>query len=101
MSNFNSIKEFVKRCDTLDRLDVAELNAGIATSVFEWNEVEQLESTVAVNVVGTFLLALNLLPILRAKGTKAGLPKLVITSSEVHAWVCRNHSSLVLLEFWD
>jgi NAD(P)-dependent dehydrogenase (short-subunit alcohol dehydrogenase family) len=86
MGNFDSIKEFVKRVEGLERLDVVIENAGIAKLVYEWNEVEKLESTIAVNVVGTFLMALELLPILRRKGKEHNVtPRLVVTTSEVHS----------------
>jgi len=83
MGNWDSIKEFVRRAEGLKRLDVVVENAGIA--VIDYAEMEGLESTVAVNVVGTFLLALALLPILRRNGKQYGfVPKLVITTSGVH-----------------
>lgn len=90
MGNFDSIKEFVKRAEGLERLDVVMENAGIAKLEYEWNEVEKMESTIAVNVVGTFLMALGLLPISRRNGKKYSVtPRLVITTSEVHFRVCR------------
>lgn len=83
MGNFDSIKEFVKRVEGLERLDVVLENAGIANNY--WSQMEGMESTIAVNVVGTFLMALGLMPILRSKGSKNGdVPRLVITSSGVH-----------------
>lgn len=86
MGKFDSVKEFVKRTETLDRLDVVVENAGIAKR--EFIQMEGMESSIAVNVVGTFLMALNLLPILREKAKKNGTtPKLVIVSSEVHMTV--------------
>lgn len=88
MGNFDSVKEFSTRASKLERLDVVVENAGIAK--LEYTEMEGMESSIAVNVVGTFLLALNLLPILRKSGKKYGvLPRLVITSSEVHGHVRR------------
>ena len=86
MGNWDSIKEFVKKAEGLQRLDVVMENAGIA--VFDYAQMEGMESTIAVNVVGTFLLTLMLLPILRRMGAKYGIvPKLVITTSEVHGRV--------------
>jgi NAD(P)-dependent dehydrogenase (short-subunit alcohol dehydrogenase family) len=83
MGNWDSIKEFVKRVEGLQRLDIVMENAGIA--VFDYAQMEGMESTIAVNVVGTFLLALMLLPVLRRMGAKYRIvPKLVITTSEVH-----------------
>jgi NAD(P)-dependent dehydrogenase (short-subunit alcohol dehydrogenase family) len=89
MGNFDSVKAFVKRAQTLDRLDVVVENAGIASAVWQWNEAEQMEATIAVNVVGTFLMALGLLPVLREKGRTGGrVPRLVILGSDVHEHVC-------------
>jgi NAD(P)-dependent dehydrogenase (short-subunit alcohol dehydrogenase family) len=86
IGNFDSVKEFTQRAAQLDRLDVVCENAGIATNNYE--EMSGMESTIAVNVVGTFLMALDLLPTLRKSGKAHGIvPRLVITTSEVHAWV--------------
>ena len=80
-----SIKEFAARANQLDRLDVLLENAGIATGKLEL--VEGHESTIQVNVIGTFLLALLLLPKLRetAESYKV-LPHVAIVSSEVAHW---------------
>jgi len=95
LGNFDSVKEFSKKAEGLERLDAVVENAGVAFNEFHWNETEKMEETIAVNVVGTFLLALNLLPILRAKGkANSGKPKLVIVSSEVHGWVSHSLSLL-------
>jgi retinol dehydrogenase-12 len=86
LGNFDSVKEFTQRAAKLDRLDVVCENAGIATQDYE--DISGMESTVAVNVIGTFLMALDLLPVLRKSGKAHGIvPRLVITTSEVHFWV--------------
>ncbi|KAF4630758.1 hypothetical protein G7Y89_g7388 [Cudoniella acicularis] len=83
MSNFNSVKAFAAKCDSLDRLDVVVANAGILRNTFE--AAEGTEISIAVNVIGTFLLALNLFPVLRRSRGKTGqTSRLVITSSVVH-----------------
>jgi len=84
IGDFDSVKEFTNKVSKLDRLDVVVENAGIAAITY--SEMEGMESTIAVNVVGTFLMALNLLPTLRKSGQEHGrVPCLVITSSGVHA----------------
>ncbi|KAE9378411.1 NAD(P)-binding protein [Stipitochalara longipes BDJ] len=83
LGNFDSVKRFTERAAKLDRLDIVCENAGLAALTYR--EVEGMESTIAVNVVGTFLMALNFLPILRRSGKTTGtLPKLVITTSDAH-----------------
>ncbi|KAG5807343.1 hypothetical protein H9Q74_003488 [Fusarium xylarioides] len=63
MDKYDSIKSFAARCNSLERLDVVVENAGILRNTYE--ESEGTEITIKVNVIGTFLLALNLFPILR------------------------------------
>ncbi|KAF5559227.1 retinol dehydrogenase 12 [Fusarium mexicanum] len=67
----------------MDKLDAVVENAGILRNTYE--ESEGTEMTIKVNVIGTFLLALNLFPILRKSYQKTRQPsRLVITSSSVH-----------------
>lgn len=87
MADFSSIQAFVKRAEGLKRLDAVVENAGLM--FIGWNEQEGMEMTIRVNVVGTFLLALGLLPILRKSGKEFGItPVLTIVASDVHYWVC-------------
>jgi len=96
MSNYDSIKAFAQKCNSLDRLDVVLANAGVLRNTFE--AAEGTEITIVVNVIGTFLLALNLFPILRRSGANTGqTSRLVITSSIVHEnakFEERNESSI-------
>lgn len=83
MANFDSVKVFANRAAMLERLDVVIENAGVAKEEFVM--AEGLEMNIAVNVVGMFLLALNLMPILRKSGQQHGVvPRLVILTSAVH-----------------
>ncbi|CAD6588713.1 MAG: hypothetical protein ASARMPRED_003701 [Alectoria sarmentosa] len=85
LGSYESVKEFAKKAEGLDRLDAVVENAGIATN--KYSALEDNESTITVNVVSTFLLALLLLPKLRESGQKFNFtPHLAIVSSEVHAW---------------
>ncbi|KAL3482100.1 NAD(P)-binding protein [Aspergillus californicus] len=59
----SSVKEFVDRANQLPRLDVLINNAGIQTINFQ--VAYGTERTVAVNVIGTFLLAVQLIPKLK------------------------------------
>lgn len=95
LSRYDSVKEFTRKAEGLERLDVVVENAGIVAGKFE--EVGGTESTVAVNVVGTFLMALNLLPVLRKSAKKTNIEgRLVIVTSEVHAWA----SVHICVLFW-
>ncbi|KAF2731282.1 retinol dehydrogenase 12 [Polyplosphaeria fusca] len=84
MSSYDSVLAFAARCDKeLERVDVAVLNAGVAKGKFEMAEKD--ESTITINVVSTFLLALALLPKMKATAqTFDTRPNLEIVSSEVH-----------------
>lgn len=83
LSSYDSVEKFANRVQGLDRLDVVVENAGI--SVDSYRVAEDNESTITVNVVSTFLLALLVLPKLRESATKFDVqPHLIIVSSEVH-----------------
>jgi retinol dehydrogenase-12 len=83
LASYASVKEFAARANELERLDILVENAGIATQVY--NLAEDNESTITVNVVSTFLLALLMLPKLKETATKfSKQPHLVIVSSGIH-----------------
>lgn len=85
LQSYESVKEFAKRISGLPRLDIMLENAGIAT--FKYRRAEDNESTITVNVVSTFLLALLVLPKLRETSTKFNTtPYLTVVTSEVHSW---------------
>lgn len=83
LQSYESVKQFAKKVAGLPRLDIMLENAAIATSVFR--RAEENESTITVNVVSTFLLALLVLPKLRETSTKFNTtPYLTIVSSGIH-----------------
>ncbi|PWY96116.1 short-chain dehydrogenase/reductase [Aspergillus sclerotioniger CBS 115572] len=92
LASYDSVRAFAARAiSTLDRLDVLLSNAGLAT--FQYSKAEGHERTITVNVISTFLLAVLLLPKLRATGELSRnqpepqpLPVLSIVASEVHAF---------------
>lgn len=85
LSSYESIQDFATRASKLDRLDGLLENAGVYKANF--TVAEEHESTIMVNVVGTFLLALLLLPKLRATASKFNVvPHITIVSSEVAFW---------------
>ena len=89
MTSPSSIQAFSQRAAELDRLDVVVENAGVLKVVFEVvPHMDSAESSVAVNVIGTFLLALGLLPVLKRSKERTGVvPRLVIVSSNAHYFV--------------
>jgi len=83
LTSFDSVREFCARVRNLDRLDILIENAGIATGKFEL--FEGYESTIAVNVISTFLMALMVLPKLRESAIKFNMtPRLTIVSSDAN-----------------
>ena len=85
LSSYASVKEFVRKAESLKRLDAVVENAGIATD--KYTVFEDNESTITTNVVSTFLLGLMILPKLRESSMKYNTtPHLVIVSSEVHGF---------------
>nr|POE77844.1 short chain dehydrogenase sol3 [Quercus suber] len=85
LADYASVQAFAKRAQSLERLDAVVENAGISTA--EYKFVAGNESTITVNVVSTFLLALLVIPKLRTDGHKFGFtPTLTIVSSEVHGF---------------
>lgn len=85
LASYDSVKAFAKQVETLPRVDAVVENAGIAT--WDFKLAEGHESTMTVNVISTFLLALLILPKLRETAARFNTrPYLVIVTSEVHHW---------------
>ncbi|KAI2603105.1 short-chain dehydrogenase/reductase [Hypoxylon fragiforme] len=86
MLDQKSVEEFAAKMQTLDRLDAVILNAGMFTQDFVL--AEGYESTLTVNVINTFLLAILLLPVLRSSAQKWKIsPRLTIVASDRHVMV--------------
>ena len=84
-SKYASVQTFAANIAKLPRVDIAVLNAGVATEKYE--VFEDNESTITVNVVSTTLLLLLLLPILRSSAAKWSIkPVITIVGSGVHAF---------------
>ena len=82
-SSYQSSKDFAKRAQSLERIDILVENAGIVTE--QWRMMEENESTITTNVVSPILHALLLLPMLRETSTKFDTtPRIVFTTSFVH-----------------
>lgn len=73
LESFQSVKNFATRAERFindgGRLDVAIMNAGLATGKFS-QTVDGWEKTVQVNCLSTALLSLRLLPLLRRQSTQ-------------------------------
>lgn len=84
MEDYESVNAFAASVSSaLPRVDVAILNAGKMSQ--EFYIAEKDESTITVNVVSTMLLALLLLPKLRASAQDGRpTPRLVIVASDRH-----------------
>lgn len=84
LASYDSVKAFAARAAELPQIDVLLENAGVAPLAFSL--AEGYELTVTVNVTSTFLLALLLLPKLKASAKAFNTrPRLVIVSSETHS----------------
>ncbi|KAK5193686.1 hypothetical protein LTR99_006085 [Exophiala xenobiotica] len=94
MESFESVKSFASRADRYvktggGRLDVAIMNAGVATGKFVQTPEDGWERSLQVNCLSTALLSLRLLPLLQHSNAKSSstsvLPHLVIVASDIHA----------------
>ncbi|KAF3937510.1 hypothetical protein ABW19_dt0205209 [Dactylella cylindrospora] len=70
LSSYDSVQTFAKKVESLDRLDAIIENAGVA--LLKWSTSEGLETTLTVNVTGTFFLANLVLPKLKETAKKFG-----------------------------
>ena len=83
VASYDSIIAFAERCRGLDRIDCFMCNAGILAENF--SVINGYEAEVAVNVVGTLLVATLVLPTLRKIAATTGKDvKLFFTGSAVH-----------------
>ena len=87
MDSYGSIQRFAQRAEReLPRLDIVVLNAGVSPKDYSLGS-EGWESVLQVNVLGTALLGLLLLPRLRASSTEGDHAHLVVVTSEAHRWL--------------
>ncbi|KAF4627994.1 hypothetical protein G7Y89_g10159 [Cudoniella acicularis] len=102
MLSYDSITAFAERAKTLERLDIAVLNAGIMKQTHATTSSTGHEDTIQVNFLSTALLTILLLPILKAKA-KANEPgHLVWVQSEMAFWAkFKEKDSTPLLPAFD
>ncbi|KAM0246494.1 hypothetical protein ACHAQJ_010176 [Trichoderma viride] len=85
MSSYDSITQFADRAKTLDRLDIAILNAGLFAVEEEFSPSTGYEQCVQINYFSSILLMTLLLGALKGKpGAHPG--RLVLVSSDMAAW---------------
>lgn len=85
--SYESIAEFGKRTEKLERLDYALLNAGVKMMRYE-KSVLGHETNVQINHLGTSAVSLAVLPALKRTSRKYNAPtRLTIVSSEGHFWI--------------
>lgn len=88
LGSFESVREFCRQAEKLERLDAVVENASVAMVAPEGTLAEGYECTITVNVISTFLMALLLLPTLRRTAAKWNMqPRLTIVSSDAHFMV--------------
>jgi NAD(P)-dependent dehydrogenase (short-subunit alcohol dehydrogenase family) len=86
MEDYQSIAAFAKRCETLDRIDIVLLNAGINNIAYQQTPSTGHEQTLQVNYISTALLSILLLPVLKAKRPSPSKPAVLclVTSDTAH-----------------
>ncbi|KAH9907428.1 NAD(P)-binding protein [Xylariomycetidae sp. FL2044] len=82
MNDYDSILAFAKRAETLERLDIAILNAAVRKAAQVFNPATGYEEDVQVNFLSTVLLALCLLPIMKSKRWGADPGRMALVSSD-------------------
>lgn len=82
MESYPSVHAFSQRCQSeLSKIDIVILNAGLTSIKFETTASTGHEKTIQVNYLSTMLLALLLVPILKAKHAPGVPARLTIVNS--------------------
>lgn len=86
MDDFSSLSAFAEKLSSsIPRLDAAILNAGV--DLHDFTTSSGYETTLTINVLSTFTLAMLLLPKLRESATQYNiLPRIAIVGSAVQFW---------------
>ncbi|KAI0517721.1 hypothetical protein F5B22DRAFT_96303 [Xylaria bambusicola] len=82
MSEYDSIMAFTKRADALARLDIVILNAGVRKGTEVFNASTGYEESIQVNFLSSFLLLVQLLPIIKAKRQNSEPGRITLVSSD-------------------
>ena len=102
MESYKSVQDLAAQCQSLDRLDIAILNAGALAEEFHRGP-EGHELSIQVNYYSTVLLSFLLLPILKAKSPpgKPGRLTIVNSGSSFAAKLLHRHEKPFLPTFDD
>lgn len=105
LSVYDSVVTFAERANSLERLDLVNLNAGFAPIKQTINEHTGHDEVIQVNYLSTALLAMLLLPVIKdkqARGSQPSPSRLTFTSSEVASWTdFKERSQSPLLASFD
>ncbi|KAH7323178.1 hypothetical protein B0I35DRAFT_477061 [Stachybotrys elegans] len=82
MDSYESVQGFAANVATLPRVDFAILNAGAVKQTFSIVASTGHESSLQANYLSTALLAILLLPVLKAKKSASGVPVLSLVGSD-------------------
>jgi NAD(P)-dependent dehydrogenase (short-subunit alcohol dehydrogenase family) len=85
LSAYDSVTKFAERASSLERLDIAVLNAGVYKVNMTFNAATGYEEDVQVNYLSAALLTILLLPVLKAKKSGTAPGRLTIISSDTAA----------------
>lgn len=94
---YDNVAAFTERAQDLDRLDIVVLNAGISNQFYSKVDSTGHEETIQVNVLSTALLAILLLPIIKAKKRREPPGRLVFVSSDMASWATLKQKDAVPL----
>ncbi|KAK2605935.1 hypothetical protein QQS21_003661 [Conoideocrella luteorostrata] len=88
LASYDSIVAFAQRAATLERMDIAVMNAGLVMAKTALNESTGHDETIQVNYISTALLTVLLLPVAKAKRPAQGgiASRITLTSSDVATW---------------
>lgn len=87
LDSYDSVVSFASRAKSLTRLDLVFLNAGIVLAKRAFNEETKHDEIIQVNYLSTALLALSLLPAIKAaRPNQPGPTRMTFTLSEGAAW---------------
>ncbi|KAI1070694.1 hypothetical protein LB507_006645 [Fusarium sp. FIESC RH6] len=87
LDSYDSVVSFGSRARLLTRLDLVFLNAGIVLAKCAFNEETKHDEIIQVNYLSTALLALSLLPAIKAaRPNQPGPTRMTFTLSEGAAW---------------